>query len=86
MGRFVEMYKRSLKVDSDKRKVVVLGGEERLGCEVYGIDTMIWKEERRSRIRVVQIDNLKGLLGIRSKGTVWSDEGIKERIGKVVLR
>ena len=30
---------------------------------MYGFETMIWKE--RSRIRVVQMDNLKGLLGIK---------------------
>ena len=30
-----------------------------------GIETMIWKEKRRSRIRVVQMDNLRGLLVIR---------------------
>ena len=28
-------------------------------------ETMLWKEEERSRIRSVQIDNLRGLLGIR---------------------
>ena len=30
----------------------------------YGSETMIWREER-SRIKAVQIDNLRGLLGIR---------------------
>ena len=30
----------------------------------YGSETMIWREEKRSRIRVVQMDNLRGLLGI----------------------
>ena len=30
----------------------------------YGSETMIWREER-SRIRAVQMDNLRGLLGIR---------------------
>ena len=28
-------------------------------------ETMLWKEKERSRIRDVQMDNLKGLLGIR---------------------
>ena len=32
---------------------------------MYIIETMLWKEGKRSRIRVVQIDNLRGLLGIR---------------------
>ena len=31
----------------------------------YGSDTMIWRENERSRIKVVQMDNLKGLGGIR---------------------
>ena len=31
----------------------------------YGSETMIWREEERSRIRTVQMDNLRGLLGIR---------------------
>ena len=31
---------------------------------VYGSETMLWKE-MRFRIRAVQIDNLRGLLGIR---------------------
>ena len=30
----------------------------------YGSETMLWKEKRKSRIRVVQIENLRGLLGI----------------------
>ena len=31
----------------------------------YGSETMLWKENERSRVRAVQIDNLRGLLGIR---------------------
>ena len=31
---------------------------------VYGSETMLWKEER-SRIRALQMDNLRELLGIR---------------------
>ena len=31
---------------------------------MYGSETMLWKEER-SRIKAVQMDNLRGLLGIR---------------------
>ena len=29
---------------------------------IYGSETMIWKEKARSRIRAVQMDNLRGLL------------------------
>ena len=32
---------------------------------MYGSETMIWKEKERSRIRTVQMDNFRGLLGIR---------------------
>ena len=32
---------------------------------MYGSEAMIWKEKEKSRIRAVQIDNLRGLLGIR---------------------
>ena len=49
----------------------------------YGSKTMLWKEEEKSRIRAVQMDNLKGLLIIsrmdrvhnKDKGIVQSDEG-----------
>ena len=32
---------------------------------MYGSKTMIWKEKERSGVRVVQTDNLIGLLDIR---------------------
>ena len=31
----------------------------------YGSEKMIWREKERSRIRAVQMENLRGLLGIR---------------------
>ena len=34
MGHFVEVCRRGLKVNADKSKVMVLGGEEGLECEV----------------------------------------------------
>ena len=37
---------------------------------IYGSKTMLWKEEERSRIRVVQMDNIRGLLGIRKMDRV----------------
>ena len=45
----------------------------------YGSETMIWKEKERSRIRAVQTDTLRGLLGIRrmDKGVLWSDKGYR---------
>ena len=41
---------------------------------IYGSGTMIWKE--RSRIRAVQVDNLRGLLGIRRMDKVLNDKGV----------
>ena len=32
---------------------------------MYASETMLWKEKERSRVRAVQMDNLRGLLGIR---------------------
>ena len=32
---------------------------------MYGSETMVWKEKEKSRIRAVQMDKLRGLLGIR---------------------
>ena len=36
-----------------------------LPVNLYGSETMIWREKEKSRIMVVQMDNLRGLLGIR---------------------
>ena len=32
---------------------------------MYGSETIIWKEEERSRVRAVQMDKIRSLLGIR---------------------
>ena len=40
---------------------------------VYGNNTMLWKEER-SRIKVVQMNNLRGLLGIRRMDRVLNTQ------------
>ena len=55
---------------------------------------MLWKEKKRSRVRAVQIDNRRGLLGIRRMDRVpnaWIRElcGVKsldERIDEGMLR
>ena len=61
---------------------------------MYGSETMIWKEKERSRIRAVQMDNLRGLLGIRKRDKVpiaWIrvlcgvTKGVDERIDEGVL-
>ena len=55
---------------------------------------VIWREKERSRIRAVQMDNLRGLCGIRRMNKVlnaWIRElcgvnkGAEERIDKDVL-
>ena len=54
----------------------------------YGSETMIWREKERSRIRPVQKDNLRGLLGIKRmdkvpnaqiKSVVWIDERCRRK-------
>ena len=53
----------------------------------YVIETTIWKEKEKFKIRAVQMDNLRGLLHIRrmdssecmDKAVVWSDEEVKKR-------
>ena len=32
---------------------------------MYGSEARLWKEKERSRVRAVQMNNLRGLLGIR---------------------
>ena len=51
---------------------------------MYGSETMIRKEKKRSRIRVVQIDNLRGLLGIRRMDNARNDDN--ECMDKGVVR
>ena len=57
--------------------------------------TILWKEKERSRIRAVQIDNLRGLLGIKRMDRVPNVrirefcgmmKGVEERIDEGVLR
>ena len=61
----------------------------------YGNETMIWKEKERFRIRAVQMDTLRGLLGSRRMDKVPNAQiselcgvmkGVDERIGEGVLR
>ena len=61
----------------------------------YGSETMLWKEKERSRDRVVQMDNVRGLLGISRMDRVPNARirelcGVKkcldERIDEGVLR
>ena len=61
----------------------------------YGSETMIWREKERSRIRAVQMDNLRGLLGIRRMDKVPNAQirqlyrvtkGVDEKSDEGVLR
>ena len=47
---------------------------------MYGNETMLWKEKERSRVRAVQMENLRGLLGIRRMERVLNAQ-IKELCG-----
>ena len=62
---------------------------------MYGSETMLWKEKKISRNRAVQMDNLRGLVGIRRMDRVpiaqikelcGVTKGLDERIDEVVLR
>ena len=62
---------------------------------MYSSKTMICKEEERSRIRALQMDNLIGLLGIMRMDGVLNakirelygvTKGVDEKIGEGVLR
>ena len=53
---------------------------------MYGNETILWKEKERSRIRAVQMDNLRCLLGIswidrilNARIREWGDEGGKRK-------
>ena len=61
----------------------------------YCSQTMIWKEKERCRIKAVQMDNLRGLVGIRrleKAPNAWIREscgvtkGMDERNNEGVLR
>ena len=49
---------------------------------------MLWKEKERSRMRVVQMDNLRGLLGIRrmNRELYGVRKGLDERIDEDILQ
>ena len=60
---------------------------------MYDSETMIWKEKKRSRIMVVQMDNLRGFLGIKGMDKVLNarirklcgvTKGVDERIDEGV--
>ena len=62
---------------------------------MYSNETMLWKKNERSRIRVVQMENLRGLLGVRRMAKVLNarirelcgvTNGVDERIDEGVLR
>ena len=48
---------------------------------IYGSETMLWKEKEKSRVRAVQMDNVRGLLVIRRMNMV-PNARIKELCGE----
>ena len=61
----------------------------------YGSKTMIWRKKESSRIRAVQMDSLRGLLGIRRMDKVPNarirelcgvTKGVYEKIDEGLLR
>ena len=56
---------------------------------LYGIETMIWRENERSRIRAVQMDKLRDLLGVRRRDRVPNARtrklcGVAKRVDEMV--
>ena len=61
----------------------------------YGSKTMLWKEKEISRAEAVQMENLRGLLGIKrvdkvpntwKRGLFGVTKGVDERIDEGILR
>ena len=62
---------------------------------MYDSETMLWREKERSRVRAVQMENLRGLLGIRRMDRVPNIQirelcgvrkGLDERFDEGILR
>ena len=62
---------------------------------MYGSETVLWKEKERSRVGAVQMDNLRGLLSIRSMDRVpngrirelcGAKKGLDEKFHEGLLR
>ena len=45
--------------------VIVLHESLLVAVLMHGRETMLWKEKERSRVRALEMDNLRGVLGIR---------------------
>jgi hypothetical protein len=62
---------------------------------MYGSETMVWNPKYRSKVQAVQMDNLRGVLGIRRTDKMRNeyirevcgvDKGVIERINESMLR
>ena len=57
---------------------------------MYGSEAIIWKEKERSRIRAIQMENLRGLLGTKRMDKVQNplvkELGGDERIDEAVFQ
>ena len=50
---------------------------------MLGSEAILWKEEERSRVRVVKMHNLRGLLGIRKMDTaMWGKSKMVGLLGE----
>ena len=61
---------------------------------LHVIETIIWREEERSTIRAVQMENLRGLLNImrmdsvpnlRNRELGRTEKGVGERMNEIIL-
>src|SRR5678815_3865859 len=62
---------------------------------LYSSETMVWNKKYRSKVQCVQIDNLRGVLGVRRIDKVRNElirewcgvkKGVNERINESMLR
>ena len=57
---------------------------------MYSSETLVWKEKGRSRIIAVQMDKLRGLLGIRRmdkdpNAHIWELYGVMKELDKRIV-
>ena len=85
-----EQFERSLKLEYAR----VLHEGLLMPVLLYGSETMIWREKERSRSKAVQMDNPRGLLGIRRMDKAPNSQttklygvkkGVNQRIDEGIL-
>ena len=82
----------NLQVPSNPRLMQGVCSLSMLSCyTLYWSETVVWREKERFRIRVVQMDNLRSLLGISKMDRVsnaWIREfcGVAKEVDERILR